>query len=81
MQERISNILAWFGFSLLAFYVLVLATSTIRGQRVSYINSMYIRPYIDFPFDLDFIPVIYGLCVVVSYLLVGRFRLLPWLKK
>ena len=68
MKERISNILAWFGFFFLVLFVLMIipGSSWYGGSSV--------------PAPGRFL-LIYGFFAVLNYAVSGRYRLLPWIKK
>ena len=75
MKERFSDIVAWFGLS----YFVVIAVADYMYWfpikrlliGVSYLNQEHWL----------IVLLVYIGCAIVNYLLVGRFRLLPWLKK
>tara|TARA_R110000796_G_scaffold246642_1_gene371523 strand:- start:983 stop:1234 length:252 start_codon:yes stop_codon:yes gene_type:complete len=73
--ERFSNVLAWFGFS---YFFLVLFFDLVDWRGFNEI-LIGIRRIDDEHFAL--VALVYVGCAVVNYLLVGRLRLLPWLKK
>ncbi len=80
MKERFSNVLAWLGLAypaiLVVSYLIYLMGFKTAGLAIK--NGLY--PYPD-----DIITFIgfglYPCCAVVNYLLVGRLRLLPWVKE
>ena len=80
MKERFSNVLAWFGllypaiswFSILSFFMGYSGVG--RGIRdIISLDSSVFWNFVVFG--------LYPCCAIVNYLLVGRFRLLPWLNK
>ena len=77
MKERFSNVIAWFGFSFL-----VVNVSAVAGD-LDYITNLFLfSSYGAFRFEqLVILATVYVGCAVVNYLLVGRFRFLPWVKK
>jgi len=67
MKERISNILAWFGFFFLVMFV----------SMIIPVSSWY---WGSVPAPGRFL-LIYGFFAVLNYAVSGRYRLLPWIKK
>ena len=65
MKERFSNVLAWFGFG-----SMILLAYTINGSGIAKSFDAVIVSATAWLF--------FG---VVNYLMVGRFRLLPWVEK
>ena len=80
MKERLSNVLAWLGFLYPAlFWFSFLVSFTRFDTLADGIKDMF---YPDN--EALFLFAAFGLypcCAIVNYLMVGRFRLLPWLKK
>ena len=77
MKERFSNVIAWVGFSFL-----VVNVSAVAGDLDLIIKLFLFSSYGEFRFDeLVILATVYVGCAVVNYLLVGRFRFLPWVKK
>ena len=72
MKKRFSNILAWCSFVVFGFLALALGVELADADRIS-------GPFI----AMDFVKALFGwlVCAGVNYLLVGRFRFLPWLNK
>ena len=72
---RLSNVLAWFGFSALigmsllwvAAHVSMLSNENYRGPHSSDWGTFWI-----------IVLLCYLGCALVNYLMVGRMRLLPW---
>ena len=75
MKERFSNVIAWFGFSFV-----VVNVSAVAGDLDKISELFIFANYIGF-FQLVILATVYVGCAVVNYLLVGRFRFLPWVKK
>jgi hypothetical protein len=74
MKERFSNTLAWLGFS----YLVVIPLSSYMdwwGVTSILIGTKY---SIGQP-EITFTVLVYVGCAVINYLMVGRFRFLPWL--
>tara|TARA_B100000767_G_scaffold27518_1_gene23933 strand:- start:1923 stop:2207 length:285 start_codon:yes stop_codon:yes gene_type:complete len=94
MKERISNILAWFGFFFLVMFVsefpawhyssadtgFSTVTTWSQAQLVYYFDVAIssIKMIISVS---DWFLLIYGLFAVLNRAVSGRFRLLPWIKK
>ena len=96
MKERISNILAWFGFFFLVMFVSELyerfgydsSADTVLGYEPPWSHRQ-----LDYYFGVaissirmiipvsDWFLLIYGLFAVLNRAVSGRFRLLPWAKK
>ena len=80
MKERFSNVLAWFGLLYPAIgWVSVLLFFLGYNDEKRDIQRM-----ISFDHEGFMLFILFGLypcCAIVNYLLVGRFRLLPWVKK
>jgi len=75
MKERISNVLAWFGFSYPALFWFGFLVSFTRFDALAdNIKDMF------FSHDLHHFVAfgLYPCCAIVNYLLVGKMRLLPW---
>ena len=66
MLERFSNILSWAGF---LFLVVITVVSVVRFIEIGRINNIDMIMYASI-FD--------GIIATINYLIVGRFRLLPW---
>ena len=81
MKERFSNVLAWFGFLYPAlFWFAFLVYFTRFDALAKFVKDSFL------PDDND--PMLffvgfglYPCCAIVNYLMVGRFRLLPWAEK
>ena len=70
MKERFSNILAWGSFvpfaTMLSLAIYFLTVEKESVKRVLESSEFYIPA------------VVYVCCATLNYLIVGRFRLLPW---
>ncbi len=78
MKERFSNVLAWFGFLYPALFWLFFLISLMGFTALAddLWDVFFPEPMLWFVgFGL------YPCCAIVNYLLVGRFRLLPWVEK
>tara|TARA_R110000803_G_C11839599_1_gene304397 strand:+ start:266 stop:508 length:243 start_codon:yes stop_codon:yes gene_type:complete len=80
MKERISNVLAWFGFSYPAlFWFGYLVSFTRFDALAKFIKDVF---FPEEPMLFSFVAFgLYPCCAIANYLLVGRFRLLPWVEK
>ena len=67
MLERFSNILSWGGFLILVVITVVSVVSFIEIGKIN--NNIDVIMYASI-FD--------GIIATINYLIVGRFRLLPW---
>ncbi len=80
MKERFSNVLAWLGFLYPAlFWFGALVSLTRFDALAKFIKESFVPD--NEPMLLFVAFGLYPCCAVVNYLMVGRFRLLPWLKK
>ena len=73
MKERFSNVLAWLGFSYLVL-VNVFAIMEMRDLTHILIGTRWVDED-----EITFTVLVYVGCAVINYLMVGRFRFLPWL--
>jgi len=80
MKERFSNVLAWFGFLYPAlFWFGALVHLTRFDALAKFIKESFVPD--NEPMLLFVAFGLYPCCAIVNYLLVGRFRLLPWVEK
>ena len=80
MKERFSNVLAWFGFLYPAlFWFGALVSLTRFDALAKFIKESFVPD--NEPMFLFVAFGLYPCCAIVNYLLVGRFRLLPWVEK
>ena len=81
MKERFSNVLAWLGFLYPAlFWFIVLVSFTRFDALAKFLKDSFV-PESNEPMLLFLAFGLYPCCAIVNYLLVGRFRLLPWAEK
>ena len=74
MKERISNVLAWYGFAIFfGLVLLVIVQISIYGR---YANGFGLNEY-----HMLYGLITYFVCGSINYVMAGRLRLLPWLKK
>ena len=80
MKERFSNVLAWLGLAYPAILLVNYLIYLMGFETVSWAINNALYPY---PDDIVIFIVVglYPFCAVFNYLLVGRFRLLPWVKE
>ena len=74
MKERFSNTLAWLGF----FYLVVIPLSSYMDWR-DLTHTLIGARYTNVQTEITFTVLVYVGCAVINYLMVGRFRFLPWL--
>mgnify|MGYP003644499251 CR=1 FL=1 len=76
MKERISNILAWFGFGYPALLLFggIIAEFTPMDEIVQILADDHRYRVEEALMSL----VVYGVCLTINYLIVGRIRLKPW---
>ena len=80
MKERFSNVLAWFGLLYPAIsWVSILAHFMGYEALKDVIHETALRNEPSYFLFITF--GLYPCCAVVNYLMVGRLRLLPWVKK
>jgi hypothetical protein len=75
MKERISNILAWIGFS----YPILVAVSLLIG--LNNIGSLLLPRFTWRLDDVEFLGFLFAVylgCGLVNYVLSGRMKLVPW---
>jgi len=80
MKERFSNVLAWLGFIYPALFWLGFLISLMGFDTLAIDLWDMFFPHQD-SLSIFVAFGLYPFCAVVNYLMVGRFRLLPWLKK
>ena len=78
MKERFSNVLAWFGFLYPALFWFGALVSFTRFDALAEFLKDSFLPDDHSPMLLFVAFGLYPCCAIVNYLLVGRFRLLPW---
>ena len=71
MKERFSNILAWAG--LLPFLAVIMLAGYVMVIEGVTLERIFSEPT---PFLVA--AAIYACCATLNYLMVGRFRFLPW---
>jgi hypothetical protein len=76
MKERISNILAWFGFGYPALLLFggILAEFTPMDEILQILADTHNYRVEEALMSL----VVYGVCVTINYLIIGRLWLIPW---
>jgi hypothetical protein len=78
MKERFSNVLAWLGFLYPALFWFGFLVSFTRFDALAdNIEDMFFGGTL----QMFIVFGLYPCCAIVNYLLVGRFRLLPWVEK
>jgi len=80
MKERLSDVLAWFGFGYVVFTYSILVFTDMGRIYVG--DLMYWLGFNQKEFAFDTyhmrIWIVYIGCAVANYIVVGRLRLLPW---
>jgi len=76
MKERLSNILAWFGFGYPALLLFggIIAEFTSLDEIIQILADTHNYRVEEALMSL----VVYGVCLTINYLMVGSLRLLPW---
>jgi hypothetical protein len=84
MKERFSNVLAWLGFLYPALFWFMVLISFTRFEVFATLAKFFEDNFVpddNYPLLLFLAFGLYPCCAIVNYLLVGRFRLLPWVEK
>jgi hypothetical protein len=70
MKERFSNILAWGSFIPFAIMLSI-------GMYAVFVDKQSVGRLLEFA-EFNIPVVVYVFCATLNYLMVGRFRFLPW---
>lgn len=81
-KQRISSVIAWLAFYYVSIFVLLLILTVTLETNGVYLDSLLVdvTPFIELIYVESYKLMFYPFCLILNYILVGNFRLVPWRK-